>query len=65
MVALIALAAVPFALNATLNLPIGSAGVHEWLPSSRPEKKRYDRFQQEFGSDQSLLISWDGAGFCR
>jgi predicted RND superfamily exporter protein len=60
-VALIALAAVPFALNATLNLPIGSAGVHEWLPSSRPEKKRYDRFQQEFGSDQSLLISWDGA----
>lgn len=60
-VALIALAAVPFALNATLNLPIGSAGVHEWLPSSRPEKKRYERFQEEFGSDQSLLISWDGA----
>lgn len=60
-VALIALAAIPFALNAIVNLPIGSAGVHEWLPSSRPEKKRYDVFQQQFGSDQSLLISWDGA----
>jgi predicted RND superfamily exporter protein len=55
------MAAIPFALHATVHLPIGSAGVHEWLPSSRPEKKEYDLFQQQFGSDQSLLISWDGA----
>jgi predicted RND superfamily exporter protein len=50
----------PFGVWAVLNLPIGSAGVHEWLPEGRPERERYERFIQEFGNDQVVLMSWDG-----
>ncbi len=41
-------------------LPVGSAGVHEWLPDGRVERERYEHFLQQFGSDQFLLISWEG-----
>ena len=50
----------PLGVWAVLNLPIGSAGVHEWLPEGRPERERYERFIQEFGNDQVVLMSWDG-----
>lgn len=43
-----------------LYLPVGSAGVHEWLPDGRPERERYEHFLNQFGSDQFLLISWEG-----
>jgi uncharacterized protein len=56
----IALCALPFGIFAVLNLPMGSAGVHQWLPEGRPERVRYEAFVQEFGSDQVLLCSWDG-----
>jgi uncharacterized protein len=51
---------VPFGLYAAINLPTGSAGVHEWLPEGREERLRYERFSKEFGSDQVILLSWDG-----
>jgi predicted RND superfamily exporter protein len=50
----------PFGLWSVLHLPIGSAGVHEWLPEGRPERARYERFTSEFGNDQVVLMSWDG-----
>ena len=43
-----------------LNLPVGSSGVHEWLPEGRPERARYEAFVESFGNDQVVLISWDG-----
>jgi len=51
---------IPFGLWAVFHLPIGSAGVHEWLPEGRPERVRYEKFIQDFGNDQVILISWDG-----
>lgn len=50
----------PFLLISLLNLPIGSASVHQWLPDGLPEKDRYARFQTNFGNDQFLIISWLG-----
>jgi uncharacterized protein len=45
---------------AVLDLPFGSAGVHEWLPEGRPERARYEAFVRSFGNDQVVLISWEG-----
>lgn len=43
-----------------LYLPVGSAGVHEWLPDGRVERERYEHFLKQFGSDQFILLSWEG-----
>jgi predicted RND superfamily exporter protein len=51
----------PWGIWAVLHIPIGSAGVHEWLPEGRPERLRYEQFSARFGSDQIVLISWDGS----
>jgi uncharacterized protein len=51
----------PFLLWAVLNLPIGSADVHEWLPEGRTERARYEDFTRCFGTDQVILASWDDA----
>ena len=50
----------PWGVWAVLNLPVGSSGVHEWLPEGRPERARYEAFVEFFGNDQVVLISWDG-----
>ena len=50
----------PWGVWAVLNLPVGSSGVHEWLPEGRPERARYEAFVESFGNDQAVLISWDG-----
>ena len=50
----------PWGVWAVLNLPVGSSGVHEWLPEGRPERERYEAFVKSFGNDQVVLISWDG-----
>lgn len=52
--------ALPFCLWAVVHIPIGSAGVHEWLPEGRPERQRYESFIQQFGNDQIVIVSWDG-----
>jgi predicted RND superfamily exporter protein len=52
---------IPFGIWAVVNIPIGSAGVNEWLPEGRPERLRYEQFCNRFGSDQLVLISWEGA----
>lgn len=51
----------PLALWAVLKLPIGTADTHQWLPDGRVERQRYEEFLRNFGSDQVLLVSWEGA----
>lgn len=51
----------PIGVYAVIRLPIGSSGVHQWLPDGRIERQRYEQFLERFGSDQVLLMSWDGA----
>lgn len=51
----------PMGVWAVINIPIGSSGVHEWLPEGKPERLRYEQFCSRFGSDQLVLISWDDA----
>lgn len=50
----------PLIAYRALSLPVGSAGVHEWLPDGRAERERYEHFLKQFGSDQFLLVSWEG-----
>lgn len=50
---------IPLGLWAVFHLPIGSAGVHDWLPEGKPERIRYEKFIADFGNDQVVLISWD------
>jgi predicted RND superfamily exporter protein len=50
----------PLIIFRALSLPVGSAGVHEWLPDGRVERERYEHFLKQFGSDQFLLMSWEG-----
>ena len=49
----------PLGLWAVFHLPMGSAGVHDWLPEGKPERVRYEKFVADFGNDQVVLISWD------
>ncbi len=49
----------PLFIYGVIHLPVGSASVHQWLPEGKPEKQRYERFLQDFGSDQFLIASWE------
>lgn len=49
----------PAILFGAVRAPIGASSVHEWLPDGRIERQRYERFLEEFGSDQFVLVSWD------
>lgn len=51
---------IPWALYGALNLPVGSASVHKWLPDRFEERQLYERFLAEFGNDQFLVVTWDG-----
>lgn len=50
----------PGVLYGAANISIGSSSVHKWLPDDREDRQRYDRFLQQFGTDQFVLISWEG-----
>lgn len=50
----------PVIIYGAVHLPVGSASVHEWLPDGRVERQRYERFLSDFGTDQFVLISWEG-----
>lgn len=50
----------PVAIYGALHLPTGSAAVHQWLPEGRPERLRYERFVEDFGTDLFVLVSWEG-----
>lgn len=50
----------PVLIYGATQLPVGEADVHEWLPSGLPEKVRYEKFQERFGNDQFLIVSWPG-----
>lgn len=50
----------PWAVYGVLNLPVGAAALHKWLPEGKPERERYERFLEVFGNDHFLIVSWDG-----
>ncbi len=50
----------PWAVYGVLNLPVGAAALHKWLPEGKPERQRYERFLEVFGNDHFLIVSWDG-----
>lgn len=52
-------ALMPLCLWAVIHLPIGSAGVHQWLPQHSLAKQSYDRFIRDFGNDQVVLVTWE------
>jgi predicted RND superfamily exporter protein len=50
----------PWVVHEAMQAKVGTASFHEWLPENRPERFRYDRFVEQFGTDQYVLISWEG-----
>lgn len=50
----------PLVVYTALQMKIGAADVHAWLPEGRPVRQRYEEFVKAFGSDQFLVVSWDG-----
>jgi predicted RND superfamily exporter protein len=50
----------PLILWGASKIKIGSASAHAWLPEGRVERSRYEWFTNQFGSDQYLVVSWDG-----
>ena len=34
--------------------------VVQWLPDSSPSRNVYDQFEAKFGSDDFLLVTWEG-----
>jgi len=55
------LLSLPLVLWGAAHIKIGSASAHAWLPEGRAERARYEDFIKHFGSDQFLVVSWDGA----
>ncbi len=53
-------ALLPFAVYGALNLPVGSASVHKWLPDNFEERQLYEQFLERFGNDQFLVVTWHG-----
>ena len=56
---IITLILLPWTIYGAINLPVGSASLHKWLPDGLEERKGYERFLKEFGDDQLLIVSWD------
>lgn len=50
----------PVVIYFAVHMRIGAADVHAWLPEGRPVRQRYEEFVRAFGSDQYLVVSWDG-----
>lgn len=57
---LVVLCSLPAILYAASHIKIGSASAHAWLPEGRPERTRYEQFIEAFGSDQYMVVSWEG-----
>lgn len=57
---MIVLCSLPVILYAASHIQIGSASAHAWLPEGRPERTRYEQFIEAFGSDQYMVVSWEG-----
>ncbi|MEI6526381.1 MAG: hypothetical protein WCP62_10160, partial [Planctomycetota bacterium] len=51
----------PLILWGASKIKIGSASAHAWLPEGRIERSRYEWFTKHFGSDQYLVVSWEGS----
>jgi uncharacterized protein len=50
----------PLVIYTALQMRIGAADVHAWLPEGRAVRQRYEEFVRTFGSDQYLVASWEG-----
>ncbi len=57
---LVSLLLLPLVIYTALQMRIGAADVHAWLPEGRPVRQRYEEFVKAFGSDQFLVVSWEG-----
>jgi predicted RND superfamily exporter protein len=57
---LISACLLPLVIYTALQMRIGAADVHAWLPEGRPVRQRYEEFVRTFGSDQYLVASWEG-----
>lgn len=57
---LISACLLPLVVYVALQMRIGAADVHAWLPEGRPVRQRYEEFVRTFGSDQYLVASWEG-----
>ena len=57
---LISACLLPLVIYVALQMRIGAADVHAWLPEGRPVRQRYEEFVRTFGSDQYLVASWEG-----
>lgn len=51
----------PLILWGASKIQIGSASAHAWLPEGRIQRTHYDWFTERFGSDQYLVVSWEGS----
>lgn len=50
----------PIVIYWAAQLRFGTAYVEAWLPATAPSRVAYREYRERFGSDQYLLISWDG-----
>jgi len=57
---LAAILMLPLVVYTALQMRVGAADVHAWLPEGRAVRQRYEEFVQVFGSDQYLVVSWEG-----
>lgn len=54
---IVILAVLPLVMYGAWHVQTGNALAHEWLPRGRPERKAYDRFIENFGDDQFVLVT--------
>ncbi len=50
----------PIVIYWAAQLRFGTAYVEAWLPATAPSRVAYREYRERFGSDQYLLISWEG-----
>ncbi len=49
----------PFVMFAASKIQTKTAEVAQWLPDASTERQEYDQFREFFGSDLSLVVSWE------
>lgn len=50
----------PVFIAAAVDIDMESGRVTDWLPQGRPARAAYDRFVDQFGTDDYVILSWPG-----
>lgn len=50
----------PMFVVAAIGIDMDSGRVTDWLPQGRPARIAYDRFVEQFGTDDYVIVSWPG-----